>query len=103
MNIAIKMSTRDKTAFADGVYSDKKVIVKAGGKITAAFRGNDKIGAIRSDRAFVSEDGTILKDCEFATPSEAAQFVNGNISNGYRVWKADGVNLGDYLIEKGLK
>lgn len=101
--ITITMSTRDKTAFAEGLYCKEKTVVKAGGRIAATFRGLDKIGVMRNNRALVSEDGTILKDCEFSTPSEAAQFVNGNISNGYRVWKANGMNLGDYLKSQGLK
>lgn len=103
MKIAITMSTRNKTAFADGVYSEEKTIVKAGGKISSVFRGYDKIAVIRNNRDLVGIDGTILKDCEFATPSEAAQFVNGNISNGYKAWKVDGKNLGDYLKNQGLK
>ena len=103
MKIAITMSTRDKTAYADGFYSKDKIVVKAGGRISSIFRGYEKVAAIRNNRSLVGEDGTILKDCEFATPSEAAQFVNGNISNGYRVWKVDGINLGDYLKGQDLK
>lgn len=103
MMIEITMSTRNKLAFADGVYCEGKTVVKSGGRISAAFHGNEKIAAIRQNSQYVNENGTILKDCEFATPSEAAQFVNGNISNGYRVWKVKGVNLGDYLKSQGLK
>lgn len=101
--IAITMSTRDKSAFAEGLFCKEKTVVKAGGRISSAFRGLDKIALMRNNRDLVGADGTILKDCEFATPSEAAQFVNGNISNGYRVWKVNGMNLGDYLKDQGLK
>jgi len=103
MKIEISMSTRDKSAFAYGIYTDGKVIVKTGGKINPVFRGLEKIKKIRQDKGFVDENYCIIKDCEFASPSEAAQFVNGNISNGYRVWKVSGKNLGDYLKEVGLK
>ena len=103
MTIEINMSTRNKAAFADGIYSEEKTVVKSGGRISATFHGNDKIAAIRLDRQCVSKDGTILKDCEFNTPSEAAKFVNGNISNGYRAWKVNGINLGDYLKNQGLR
>ena len=103
MIIEMTMSTRNKLAFANGIYSEEKTVVKSGGRISAAFHGNEKIAALRLDSQCVNKDGTILKDCEFATPSEAAQFVNGNISNGYRVWKVNGINLGDYLKKQGLR
>ena len=103
MKIQISMSTRDHAAYADGVYTDGKTIVKAGGMISKVFRGLDKIAAIRNDHNNVGDDGRILRDCEFNTPSEAAQFVNGNISNGYRVWRVDGEKLGDYLKRIGMK
>ena len=75
MKIQISMSTRDHAAYADGAYTDGKTIVKAGGMISKVFRGLNKIAAIRNDSNNVSEDGRILRDCEFNTPSEAAQFV----------------------------
>ena len=103
MNIQISMSTRDHAAYADGVYTEGNTIVKAGGRISKVFRGFDKIAKMRKDSNNVDKDGLILKDCEFNTPSEVAQFVNGNISNGYRVWRVDGEKLGDYLKRIGVK
>lgn len=103
MGISITMKTRDKQAFAEGVYENKKTVVKAGGRISLVFHGDKKIASIRENKKCVNSEGIILMDCEFGSPSEAAQFVNGNISNGYRVWKVNGMNLGDYLKANGLK
>lgn len=80
MKIVIAMSTRDKSAYADGLYCKEKTVVKAGGRISSVFRGYEKIAMIRNNRDLVDAEGTILKDCEFATPSEAAQFVNGSVT-----------------------
>lgn len=101
--IHIEMQTRDKKAYAQGFYTTDKTIVLAGGKIHPSFKGNKRVQEKRANREYVNPDGVIIKDCEFASPSEAAQFVNGNISNGLRVWKVDGINLGIYLKDKGLR
>lgn len=97
MEIDVSMSTRNKDAFADGIYTKEKFIIKAGGKISKEFHGKENVKRIREDTDFVDANRTIIKECEFKSPSTAAQFVNGNISNGLRVWKVGGVSLGDYL------
>ena len=103
MMIHIEMQTRDKLAHAQGIYTPDKTVVLAGGKIHPSFKGEKRVQEKRTNREYVNSEGMIIKDCEFASPSEAAQFVNGNISNGLRVWKVDGINLGIYLKKNGLR
>lgn len=103
MKLSISMKTRDGLAFAEGYYTKEETIVKAGGKVSKTFKAGEKAFKYREDPKLVDEQGNILRDCAFDNPSIAAQFVNGNYSNGYRVWKVDGKNLGRYLEEQGLK
>lgn len=103
MRIPITMKTRDGSAFASGFYSETETVVFAGGKVSPVFRAGNVAQRYRDDPKLVDSDGNILNDCSFSSPSLAAQFVNGNYSNGYRVWKAMGKNLGVYLSECGLK
>ena len=100
MIVAISMKTRDGSAYAEGLYTPEKTIVKAGGKISLSFNGCDAVRALRENRENVDEKGYIIRDCVFTSPSTAAQFVNGNISNGRRVWKVEGKTLGAYISEQ---
>lgn len=108
MNIKLFMKTRDGRAYAEAIYTGEITIVLPGGIISEKFaesiRGGTFAKNYRENVEYVGTDRKIIKECEFNSPSIAAQFVNGNSSNGYRVWKvADGKTLGDYLKEKGLK
>ena len=52
----------------------------------------------------MDENGNILKNCEFTSPSTAAQFVTGRSTNGYEAWKVEKkLSLGQYLKDKGLR
>lgn len=102
MKVFISMRTRDGSAYAEGIYSEENTIVKAGGKISSVFRGKAFIGALRLNREYVDAERNIIKDCVFSSPSAAAEFVNGNISNGFRVWKVNGKNLGTYLSKEKM-
>lgn len=97
MLLSISMRTRDGRAYAEALYSENKTIVKAGGKIHPTFNGQKSVKSIRDNEKIVDKEGNILSDVEFSSPSAAAQFVNGNISNGLRVWKIDGMPLGQFL------
>lgn len=63
------------------VYNGKIITVLAGGKISLDFANHIKGGktakAYRDNPEYVDGDGNILKNCEFTSPSTAAQFVNG--------------------------
>ena len=97
MGIKITMKTRDGKAYATGDYSEKYTVVKAGGKVSEEFRGYGGVRQIRYNNQNVDAEGNILRDVVFKSPSTAAQFVNGNIANGLRVWKVNGMTLGEYI------
>ena len=108
MNIEITIKSRNSRADAQGIYQDKKTTVKAGGYISKDFAKHIKCGktakAYREDIEYVNQDGRIVKDCEFSSPSTAAQFVTGRSTNGYEAWKVEGkVSLGKYLKEQNLR
>ncbi len=108
MKIKIYAKTRDGIAKAEGIYTGEKTVVLAGGtirnRIAESVRGGRFAKKYIDNPSFVSEDGRILADCEFDSPSTAAVFVTGNASNGYRVWKTeDGRPLDEYLKDKGLR
>lgn len=107
MQIEIYIKTKNNSCYADAIYTDEGITVKAGGTISEDFaehiRGGNKIKAMRSDLEYVV-DRKIIKDCHFNSPSTAAQFVTGRSINGYEAWKVEKkISLGDYLKEKGLR
>lgn len=101
------MKTRNNAAFATAIYDGEKVTVLPGGRISESFadsiRGGANAKQFRDDRKYVDSNRNIIKECVFSSPSIAAQFVNGNSSNGYRTWKVDGMELGKYLESKGMR
>lgn len=108
MNINVKLHKKDGTCYAEGIYSEENFVVKKGGKVSENFadhiRGGDTAKSYRNNSKYVNEDGTILADCEFKSPSTAAQFVTGRSTNGYEAWKVDErKTLGAFLKEKGLR
>lgn len=108
MKINVTITKRNGAAYAVGVYEGSTFIVQKGGKIEPDFanhiRGGKAAKAYRSNPEYVDNEGNILKDCEFKSPSTAAQFVLGTSSNGYESWKVEKkMSLGKYLKEKGLR
>lgn len=108
MEIQVKLAPRNGSCYADGVFDGSVFTVKKGGKINLDFakhiRGGKSAKSYRDNPDFVDSDGNILKDCDFSSPSTAAQFVTGRSTNGYEAWKVDAKkNLGDFLKEKGLR
>ena len=74
-----------------------KQIVKAGGKIHPTFNGQESVKRIQGNEKSWIKKEILLSDVEFSSASAAAQFINGNISNGLRVWKVYGMPLGQFL------
>lgn len=108
MKINVTIAKKNGEAYATGIYEGDTFIVQKGGKIEADFADHIRGGKIaktyRNDPEYVDKDGNILKDCEFKSPSTAAQFVFGTSLNGYESWKVEKkVSLGKYLKEKGLR
>lgn len=103
MELKLVLNSRKKAILAEALFIDGRTIVKAGGKVSKGYKYSKIVKRYREDREYVDENGNILKDCEFSSPSTAAQFVNGNISNGFRAWKVNGLTLGEYLRENNNK
>lgn len=108
MNIKVTISPRNASCFAEAEYTETGFTVKKGGRVSSDFaahvRGGKTAKKYRNDPSYVAKDGTILQDCEFTSPSTAAQFVTGRSTNGYEAWKVDAkTNLGKFLRGKGLR
>jgi len=104
----IKVYIKKADFKATGFYNDGKLIVKKGSTINPAFapyiKGISLAKKNREDREVVDAEWTVLKDCEFPSPSTAAQFVMGQSRDGYDAWKVEeGKSLGQYLEEHGLR
>lgn len=108
MEINIILSSRNGSYAANAVYNDGNVIVKKGGRIDLSFadhiRGGKMSKKYRESSDYVDSEGNILRDCEFSSPSTAAQFVTGRSTNGYEAWKVEKkISLGKYLENHGLR
>lgn len=102
MNIYAKGRAGQYEAKAE--YDNGTIIIKKGTKI-APIITNRKLPAnvleLRENREVVSEENILLEDIIVTTPSMAATFITGNISNGYRVWKTEeGKKLGDIISKE---
>ncbi|MBU5465107.1 DUF4357 domain-containing protein [Anaerotignum sp. MSJ-24] len=108
MKIIVNITQRTGIASATAEYDGKVMTVLAGGKINLDFaehiRGGKLAKAYRENPEYVDKDGNIIKNCEFTSPSTAAQFVTGRSTNGYEAWKVEKkLSLGKYLKDKGLR
>lgn len=96
MPIEVYLTNRNKSYFAQGSYSEETFIVKKGSKISLDFashiKGGRKAKSFRDDPTVVDNDGNVLKDCVFGSPSTAAQFVTGRSTNGFISWRVDDHN-----------
>ena len=108
MEVKVFFALRDGSAYAEGIYSDDKTVVKAGGQISKNFasciRGGTLAKKMRLNPELVDPNRRIISDCVFNSPSTAAQFVCGRSINGYDAWKVKKKkSLGQYLKECGLR
>lgn len=104
----MKIFNHGRSCHADAVYSEGKVTVLKGSKLfietNNKFNRYAEAFALRNDKMVVDSEGILLKDCTFKTPSAAAVFVAGSSRSGNTFWKVDnGLSLGKYLEDKGLK
>ena len=103
MNINIYSKGRLNYYDAKGIYDGKGVTVKKGSIISEklAEKVNPIVRRMRENRDIVSDENVTLVDVKFRSPSTAATFISGNISNGLRVWKVkEGMDLKTYLEEE---
>lgn len=81
MSIEVYLTSKDASYDAKGTYNEESFVVKKGSKIRLEFaehiRGGRKAKSYRMDPNIVDSEGIVLKDCEFGSPSTAAQFVTG--------------------------
>lgn len=92
---------------ASATYDDGIIIIHKGSKIgfpaTAKFKRTKKAYALRENDEIV-QNGIVIKECSFDSPSTAAQFITGGSRNGYDTWKIEkGYSLGQYLEDKGVR
>ena len=92
---------------ATALYVDGKVVVKAGSQLkytdASGFKQNPYAFEKRNNSEYVSK-GVVIKDCDFSSPSTAAQFITGGSRNGYDTWKVrKGYSLGDCRADAGIR
>ena len=91
MKIMVTLTQRAGVAAATAEYSGKIITVLAGGKISPDFanhiRDRKTAKAYRDNPEYVDKNGNILNNCEFTSPSTAAQFVTGEVQVGMRLGK----------------
>lgn len=103
MKLYMKSKANTFSAFAD--YENGNLIVLTGSRIridyfSKSIRGGGKTALIlREHTDFVNEEGIVLRDIKFTSPSTAAQFVSGRNTNGLVAWKIQDTNttLKEYL------
>lgn len=102
MKVKVFIESRASDYHAQGVFEDGKLTVIKGSKVRLQYASNFKIARAvnlyREDPKCVNEEGIVLRDCTFSSPSTAAQFITGVITNGYQKWRVkDKMSLSDYL------
>lgn len=102
MKLDVVLNSRKGTHSATGTYEKDKFTVHKGSKINldiAQYLKEFEIAkSMRNDKTVVNENGIVLKDCTFTSPSAAAQFVTGRSVNGYICWRPDDkMSLREYL------
>lgn len=110
MKIIVKMKNQkgNNEYNATAEYSEKGIKVLKGSKINSKvassnrFKLNSIATEARKNDEYVSKDGLVLKDIEFASASTAGQFVCGYSVSGMICWRTeDKKTLGE--IVKGRK
>ena len=104
MKVEMYLIARDGTYNATATFDDGKVIVKRGSLLRMTFashvHGGRIVKRLRADTSILNEAGITQKDCEFNSPSTAAQFVMGSSVNGWTAWHVEKkTNLRKYLEE----
>lgn len=97
----IILKSKKNVHYAEALYSPEKVVVLAGSKINLVDtfpKMSVEAKNARADRNIVDENGNVIKDVIFKSPSTAAQFVTGRSVNGYISWRPnDEMSLKKYF------
>ena len=91
MKMKVFAKGRNDAYEAFGEYDGKSLVVKKGSRISEKISGKIQpvVTTLRNDSDTVSSEFILLRDVEFRSPSTAASFVSGTISNGMIKWKND--------------
>ena len=105
MKTTLYLKSQGGKYHATALYVDGLIKVRKGSVVNTTLadhiRGGNKARSYLENRDYVDELGVELKDCEFKSPSTAAQFVTGNSTNGNIAWKdKEGKKLKELLVEK---
>lgn len=102
MKLYMKAKANTFSAVAD--YENGNLIVLTGSiridYFSKSISGGGKTAfTLREHADFVNEEGIVLRDIKFTSPSTAAQFVSGRNTNGLIAWKIQDRNttLKEYL------
>lgn len=99
--IQLVLKSKKKLHYAEATMDGNEIVVKKGAKINPVNTFPQMSQVLRGDSSVVSEDGILLKDMTFYSPSTAAQFVTGRSVNGYIAWRPnDEMSLKAYLERK---
>lgn len=97
MNVEVYTKGRLNNYEAYGIFDGKGLVVKKGSKVSEKVAKNVNPIVIKMREKVLQGDFTTKEDVQFRSPSTAAAFVTGNVSNGFRVWKVEqSVDLGMY-------
>lgn len=97
MNVEVFTKGRLNKYEASGVFDGKGLTIKKGSLVSDKLAENVNPIVKKMREKVLNSDFTTKEDVSFKSPSTAAAFVTGNVSNGFRVWKVEqGVDLGTY-------
>lgn len=100
--IRVVLKSKRGTHYAEGFYEGGKITVVKGSRIyvdNATYMNlNTPVFAMRADRTIVDDQGIVLRDVVFDSPTTAAIFVTGRSVNGMIAWRPDDkVSLKEYM------
>lgn len=99
--VKVILNSRSGTHQAEGIFDSNTVTVNKGSRICLIDSYANlplRIKAKRHDSNIVGNDGIVMQDIIFDSPTVAAQFVTGRSVNGYIAWRPENkMTLKEYL------
>ena len=90
---------KDTTDARMSVVNGMRYIVLAGSKIDSnVYSNKETVKRLREENADKIDDGVLIADVEFSSPSTAGEFVGGGAANGKYYWRTkDDRKLADFI------
>lgn len=88
----IILKSRKNEHYAEADYIEGKVKILKGSRINKRLvyeKMASEAKKAREDSTIVDDNGIVIEDIMFNSPSTAAQFVTGRSTNGYISWRPD--------------